>query len=232
MSKLSKAIAVLGVVSALGVSALPLSTYAAKAEANAKVQVEVTEALSIAIENLKGSAAWDGSTLNLGRIPANGTAQETMRIVVTNNMGDAYLAIQANEPNMTGATEGNNKMFAAITDETDLTKATDSVWGYKTKLDTDGAVIEVASDQVQSGEDTYTLKGFATPGKWYGVKQDYRTLAKITQQVGNTEENPLKAVEVTFGVHAAADLTPDVYTGNVVFMATTDLDQIGTKNGD
>jgi len=55
MSKMSKAIAVLGVVAGLGVAALPLSSYAAdepySQSTSADVQVGVSGAISIEVDN-------------------------------------------------------------------------------------------------------------------------------------------------------------------------------------
>ena len=236
MSKLSKAIAVLGVVSALGVSALPLSTYAETRTASeeATVQVKVTDALSIAIENVDNSAAWYNGVLDLGRIAPNGSAEESMKVLVTNNVGNAVLKmgavkentdeegkktqpyVAADDASMHGVTKNTNVIEASSGSVTD--KGSSSGWAYKIDFESSE---QTDQDIIQAGS--------VSKNTWTDVSTTPATLATIKNQVGTTS-NPVKPVVVTFGVHAGPNQTPDTYKAMVQFTATVTLDQSGTSD--
>ena len=229
MSKLSKAIAVLGVVSALGVSALPLSTYAVKsgytpASEEATVQVKVSSALSIAIENLEGSAAWDGATLDLGTVAPNGTIESSFNIKVTNNVGTAFLSAVAVEPGTQPNTfkaaadahmhnDAKNQTIEADADALKNPGET-SGWAFKTNFTSSSTV---DNDTIQAGD--------VVKGEWTAMKNTYQTLAKIKQQVNSTA-TPIEPVTVTFGVHVGANQIPDTYKARVLFTASASLEDL------
>ena len=96
MSKMSKAIAVLGVVAGLGVAALPLSTYAAPGDegtysqsTSVQVQTKVEGAISISTNIDTIGAGTDQKYIDLGELMPGG---------VTNEMTDALeVTVNSNE---------------------------------------------------------------------------------------------------------------------------------------
>lgn len=197
MSKMSKAIAVLGVVAGLGVAALPLSSYAATtATRTAQVQVEVAGGISLAFD--QPDTQIEGATFNettrlldLGQVTLGGAVKEgAFKVVVeTNNPIGYELKIAAKD-----STDMTSENGDTIATGVPTANATTSAWGYKvgagtyTALTTEGAVISAADDA---------------------------TVAP-TEGTGR----PSKGTDVTFGVAAQSSQAEGTYVGNVVFTAS------------
>lgn len=130
MSKMSKAIAVLGVVAGLGVAALPLSSYAAdnySQSAQAQVKVEVGGAISITTD------ATDG-VVDLGQMKINGVSTtKDLEVTVSSNSEIGYdLTIKS----ATNETSLKTADGAEIPADVNVAAGT-SAWAYRL-YDTDG----------------------------------------------------------------------------------------------
>lgn len=198
MSKMSKAVAVLGVVAGLGVAALPLSTYAATtATRTAQVQVEVAGGISLAFDQPDNQI--DGATfteatrlLDLGQVTLGGAIKEgAFKVVVeTNNPIGYELKIAAKD-----STDMTSENGDTIATGIPTPNATTSAWGYKvgagtyTPLTTGGATISAADDATEA-------------------------------PTGGGTGRPSKGTDVTFGVAAQSSQAEGTYVGNVVFTAS------------
>ena len=211
MSKMSKAIAVLGVVAGLGVAALPLSTYAAlgdalpedayKKEAQAQVQVKVGGAISIAttLDNSDSdSYNTDTKTVDLGELMPGGATDDantpTLYVKVTSNdQKDAKYGLYMNA--LDGVTDMvGTKPGARIPTDTNVAPGT-SAWGYKLRDET-GA-------------------NFAT-----SYSKIPETASKIVDTTALNNTNTYESVtSVKFGASASTSQMADTYTGTVVFTA-------------
>lgn len=199
MSKMSKAIAVLGVVAGLGVAALPLSTYAAGSTAskNGQVQVEVEGAIAIDIvdpttTNASGITLTNG-LLNLGTLKVNGDpATGAMGVqVATNNATGYVLTIKADSTtDMVGS--GSAQGFTIPADAS-VTKGT-AGWAYK-------------------GGDVSANAAILTTD---ATLKTTNTAPTDTTVDGKASE----VTDVTFTVAADSSTHEGVYTGTVVFTAT------------
>lgn len=203
MSKMSKAIAVLGVVAGLGVAALPLSTYAEGAQSSKSAQVvaQVEGAISIDIvepTDATGDTAGvqldaAGASLNLGTLKINGAPNVgTMGVrVATNNAGGYTLAIKASSATgMVGSgTAAGFTIPANASVETGV-----AGWAYK------GG--DVTTNTAISTTDTQLKKTSAAPT---GTEVD----GKATD-----------TTDVTFTVAADSTTHDGTYTGTVIFTAT------------
>ncbi len=204
MSKMSKAIAVLGVVAGLGVAALPLSSYAAigdtltgpyaGSQAEAEVQVKVGGAISIATKvGTEGTADATAKTIDLGDLMPGGKveadASKTLTVEVSSNDNkDASYGLYINGKNgvtdMIGQTNPTNKIATGTT----IANGT-SAWGYKLDAGTDYKAVPANATKVV---DTTALNDANS-------HKDSHTFA--------------------FGVSASTDQAPDTYTSTVVFTA-------------
>lgn len=205
MSKMSKAIAVLGVVAGLGVAAMPLSSYAAGNvdSKNATVEVTVGGGISLTIVDpvagqpagSKAKLDLDTRTLNLGEAKLGGDiVSGSMGIkVATNDPAGYTLKMTAANLAMSGAA-GN--IPAGIP-----TVGT-SAWGFKIG---DGAWTALTT----SGYDIYSDAEGATLGQ---------------TSAGDDAENPtvpaVQTTDVTFGVSASATQPEGEYATTVTFTAT------------
>lgn len=198
MSKMSKAIAVLGVVAGLGVAAMPLSSYAASQDIEqAKVQVEVGGAINLTLDKAASdtTSQWDSTsnTLDLGKImvgatdPTEGTITAT---VETNDPLGYTLSIKAlNNAEMVGSNGGS-------IESNNLSGG--KGWAYKTSAGSWTAL--TTTDVVISAEDAATTTKTPAPAEDAEYKADATT-------------------DVTFGVKADSTVAEGTYTGTVVFTA-------------
>ncbi len=199
MSKMSKAIAVLGVVAGLGVAALPLSTYAAGSSAskNGQVQVQVEGAIAINIvdpetDNAEGITLTNG-LLDLGTLKVNGApATGAMGVqVATNNATGYTLQIKAaTTADMVGSGDAAGSVIPANA----AVAAGTAGWAYKGGGVTANTAISTTAAQLK--KTTTAPTGTAVDGK----------ASEVT--------------DVTFTVAADSTTTEGTYTGTVVFMAT------------
>ena len=123
MSKMSKAIAVLGVVAGLGVAALPLSSYAAEGgysvNDSAKVTTKVEGAISISVE-----VSDTVKDLNLGVLTPNGEVKSgDLKVTVGGNAANTYdLTMSATAMS---TADGKASIPAGVPTQNS------SAWGYK-----------------------------------------------------------------------------------------------------
>ncbi len=199
MSKMSKAIAVLGVVAGLGVAALPLSSYAYDVPTETTVKTTVEGAISIAV---------DKSTVDLGTLKLNGVATGTntgdneLTVTVSGNSATAYsLKISAPSGNALMNSETNTSIPAIADDAgvTALAGGTNS-WGYQ-------------------------VNG---TGNWFGVpatgSKDVATVTADSGWTAGTGDNDGKQISTTklaFGATAGSSLPAGEYKGTVVLTAST-----------
>ena len=165
MTKLSKAIAVLGVVAGLGVTALPLSSYAANPQSeeisiNAKVGSVIS--LSVDSENV------DFGTLNPDAEPVEKQINAT---VSTNNTSGYTLKISATETALKDNNNGNNYSIPAGVP----TKST-SAWGIK------GGDITTYEAITSTGN---TLKNTSTVANSEKTEISFGITVSNTQQTGS-----------------------------------------------
>lgn len=211
MSKMSKAIAALGVVAGLGVAALPLSTYAAPGDpdtysqsTNAQVQVEVEGAISIATD------LTSGEVVTLGKIMPGGITDEmkdadALKVTVSSNSDGANFNLYINglENNGTKAIMKGASTGSSI--EAGVPAANTSAWGY-----------------------AYSTTPFTGE-----AKQTYAAIPMTAKKVnGDTKLSTSGAVEGSqkatndsyFKFQASASNTQlaDTYTGTVVFTAVVE----------
>ncbi len=200
MSKMSKAIAVLGVVAGLGVAAMPLSSYATvSSNPETTIQAEVKRSLAIAVEDAEGTNLM-GGTLDLGELTVNGAANEKALnvIVYSNNAGETYdLTISPaveNKVNME-TTDGANNIPAAAT----FGNGT-AGWGFH------GGDIENYTALLPAGN---TL-----------VSGGAVTALESNETIGSETYTHGKTTEVTFGAAANSSTAEGTYTVKVSFTAT------------
>ncbi len=158
MSKMSKAIAVLGVVAGLGVAALPLSSYAAdnySQSSQAQVKVEVGGAISITTD------ATDG-VVDLGQLKINGVSEtKDLNVTVSSNSEIGYdLTIKS----ATTQTSLVSESGAEIPANANVAAGT-SAWAYR----------------------TYEADG-TTAQAWTAITPDPVNILSHTADAGNTGE--------------------------------------------
>lgn len=199
MSKMSKAIAVLGVVAGLGVAAMPLSSYAANysQSTSAIVSAEVGGAISIAVEDVTGGA-YDSATntLKLGELTLGGdvkAASLNVKVATNSTKEDAtanYKLQMTMETTETALVNENGQKIEAGTPA----KGT-SAWGYTT-------------------DDIATNLAGAT---WKQVPAKGQTAAEL--KANGTANNTGETTKVSFGASASPTQAQGVYSGTVVFTA-------------
>lgn len=209
MSKMSKAIAVLGVVAGLGVAALPLSTYADNysQSTQAKVQAEVGGAISIAVDS--GNAA-DKTLVDLGQLMVNGDVKTNSVdvIVSTNNTkvganGIGYTLTMSMAGDSNALNNGVGATIPAGTPEKGK-----SFWGYTQSTITDADSIAAAS-------------WAAVPAKGSAVTLTTANGKIPTATETDGEITPgSETTKVTFGASADGSQQEGIYTGSVIFTAT------------
>ena len=203
MSKMSKAIAVLGVVAGLGVAALPLSSYAAdepySQSASADVQVEVGGAISIEVDNGETGEDAVKNLVDLGQIKLNGDiVSKGLKVTVRTNAGVqddvAYSLTMATETaNNALINENGVELPAGVP-----TQGT-SAWGY--------ALGSSLSDT------TADITGWAAvPAK--GNPVELKTNGNVTAATH------FEDTFVNFGATASNSQKEGTYKGTVVFTAT------------
>lgn len=217
MSRMSKTIAILGVVAGLGVAALPLSTYAetivdgtapdtAKdgvVSGNTTVKLTINDELSMELSK----DTTEGNEVDLG----DGTSTPEMTVkVITNNTTGYKL-------NLKGSTTVDSPVIATdlatankdriqagtgtFTAPKALTAETFSAWGYK-----------VANSNANN---TVTYTQF-TDGLYAGVDAGGQEIVNVSKPTGNAGDT----TTVTFAADVKDGQAAGVYTGQVTFTAT------------
>ena len=204
MSKMSKAIAVLGVVAGLGVAALPLSSYAAdepySQSASADVQVEVSGAISIEVDNGATDADVAKNLVDLGQIKLNGgIVSKGLKVTVKTNTGVqddvAYsLTMTTETANNALINENGVELPAGVP-----TQGT-SAWGY--------ALGSSLTDT------TADITGWAAVPAKGSTPVELKASGNVPS-AGHSEDT-----FVNFGATASNNQKEGVYKGTVVFTAT------------
>ncbi len=117
MSKMSKVIAGLGVVAALGVAALPMASYAAVTTGSTG-DVEITTSIA-------GTLSLTASDVNIPALTNNGDVQTGVSniVVTSNNISGYTLNIKADDPTL--SSDSGDTIDAGAPAQTT------SAWGYK-----------------------------------------------------------------------------------------------------
>lgn len=180
MSKMSKTIAILGVVAGLGVAALPLSSYAVdpteiqgtgtplSASKDVPVQLTIKETLSMWVTNEAGDADFTSPVVLGDAAGVSGPAlveSAPIAIKVRNSTKEGYnltLAGSAaeNATGLTNATTGSTAVIATG----DLTSTTASQWGYKVKKGATGSGYDATWQSVQEAVDAATIDTLGAAG--------------------------------------------------------------------
>lgn len=198
MSKMSKAIAALGVVAGLGVAALPLSSYAAVVNSD---PLDVT-AQAIIEESISVTADATDDTVKIENVTANQevASNSTTLTVETNNTSGYSVSIKDKDAVTALTTDGTdaaNGIPAAT--EAALIKGNKG-WGFKTSTTTEGVTVPTAG-------------------------QSYRAIETGPQTIASRASGASVAdgdkIELTFGVVVDASIAAGTYEDVVTITATT-----------
>ena len=195
MSKMSKSIAVLGVVAGLGVAALPLSTYAANGDVSEDVElnVAVSQILELdASENAVNISSTNGNLLDesseagkqWNQITLTAKSSSAYKIVTKTNNADGT----ANLTNASGTTGNNTIPSGAPKTNGSITA---SAWGLKNA--TSGAT--------------------GTFANWAAVKTTVQDFASTTTAAADDGDE----YTAQFGVTTKIGQEDGTYTGTVNF---------------
>lgn len=202
MSKIPKAIAVLGIVAGLGAAMVPLCSCRAATTDTKKsdLNVEVLGTLSITVTNVKDSTDFDPdtSTLDLGDVIVNGpVAQKSLDVVISSNgPRKVNLSIRDSdsEPGLVNAEK--NYVLPAVAGAA-LAQG-GAGWGYKVGTG-DWAKVETTDVTIVSGG--VTGQGYTGDPQVTGKNDELHTT-------------------VTFGAVTNTSVPEGIYTGGVIFTAT------------
>jgi len=186
---MSKAIAVLGVVAGLGVAALPLSSYAATASDDVKVQAVIEDSISIA-------AADETVTMSGVVADAANPVEASTTLTVKTNAAGGY-KVEIKDADADTALKSSDAGATAEGIPAGTPAQSTNAWGYKTSSTTSGVTglvadyTAVTADNVQiatatrptaAAGDTITL-GFGVTvnaGIAAGTYEDTVTLTATT----------------------------------------------------
>ncbi len=191
MSRMSKAIAALGVVAGLGVAALPLSSYAAFD--TAKVTAEVEGSISIAVTGNKADFTGEGAPtiadneVYLAPINGGDVATGKAAVKVTGNAPKGYKLSIKDSDNQTALVSASNAVIPA---GQPTNAGASSAWGYKLDGATNYTAITTSDTPLNGDAGTSTA----------------------LEAAGET-------TNVTFGVNVTADQPEGTYEGGVIFTA-------------
>lgn len=208
MSKLTTAIATLGVVAGLGVAALPLSSYAeGSAETTQKLKATIDESISIEAtgSDAEGNPSTD-NVVDLGLVTLGGnpvTGAGALKVMTNNPSGyTVSVKVEGADTNMNNVTTGGSGTIANGTP----TKGT-SAWGLKGGTGREyQAPFKGAYGAVTNADQAYykTTAGSAADGDV--IDTNYGVSASADQEAGVYE------VELTFtaAVNNSVNPTPSV----------------------
>lgn len=200
MSKMSKAIAVLGVVAGLGVAALPLSSYAAtSAVKSTKVQVEVAGGISIAF--VAPTAQPEGSDAEF-TFADNNNLLDLKTITLGGPIKQGALGVKVSTNNPIGYT------------------LTASVQG-------DGALVNETGDEIPAGvpqasgtDSAWGIKGGDLGDTWTKVTSTGVAVKSSTTVAGGEGAQASESVDVTVGANVKSTQPEGTYKGTLIFTAT------------
>ncbi len=205
MSKMSKTIAVLGVVAGLGVAALPLSTYAETGTptdpAKVNMNVKVLDSIAIAVE---GDDTVNLTSVN-GALVTEAGQTGTAKLRVTTGNSKGY-TLWAQAESADGAlTDGGSNTIPAGAPSTAAPVA--SAWGMKTNP--------------FPGETSGEFVAWKGINGTSAAKNVVRTTTTAPTDTDGTDT--YSDTEVTFGVTTAAGQAAGTYTGVVDFTAAANI---------
>ncbi len=133
MSKMSKAIAVLGVVAGLGVAALPLSSYAINDTATTTAQAIVGDSIAITVAD---------ATVTMSNVMANQEVNEasTNITVQTNNAAGYSVNIKDSDSDLALKTTDGSGTAAGI--PTGVPQKGKNAWGFKASSTAEGVTVD------------------------------------------------------------------------------------------
>lgn len=130
MSKMSKAIAALGVVAGLGVAALPLSSYAVEPEtADITVKATINSSIALTVTGNDESSYAD-STLDLGVLTLGTLKSGSVKVNVKTNNADGYtLGVKAKDGSADMKATSTGSVTSTIV-AGDPSNGETSAWGF------------------------------------------------------------------------------------------------------
>lgn len=206
MSRSSRLLAVLGVVSGLGVAAMPLSSYAidpVPKESEVQATIEPTLTLNLTSE----ADATAGATVNLGTLAADGDiAFKDLTARVKTNNGSGYnLSLATQDANNAMIRDGGTEEIKAGTPAKGK-----SAWGFKM------GDIAVAADAAQSAAAVADY----VPVPATGSAQVIVNSDKPTKVDETTPANSGDTAVITFGASANSAQAAGTYKATVVVTAS------------
>lgn len=207
MSKMSNVLAALGVVAALGVAALPLSTYADEntdstpISKDATVKLTVKKKLSLTLDATE--ADLDDGSANpaiVATVITNHTDGYTLKIAGSTTESDDKTVLTSGVVADDIAAFSGTAVAPATLELAD--GATASVWGYT-----------VTGDDIVTG---FQGKGV---GKYAGVTADGEAIASSTSATAAAGN----VTTVTFGAKLIDNQAAGTYTGQVTFTASDNI---------
>lgn len=214
MSKMSKTIAILGVVAGLGVAALPLSSYAVtvtdgvdpdtkdgKVSGDTAVILDISDVLEMTLDK----DTTEGNEVDLTADGHTGT----VNITVKSNSSKGYnLAIKGSDtPNATSLTNQYGDQIVkgdGTFDTPAVLSTTESQWGY--------SVAHTGSATLADG---FTLPDF-TGNKYIGVGESDQKIIDVKTPTANDGDTSV----VTFAATVKNGQAAGKYEGQVTFTAT------------
>lgn len=214
MSKMTKTIAILGVVAGLGVAALPLGSYAAGEPApvdSQAVPLSLTVAPMLEISTNMDNDASPAKTVELtttNATAAGGNAEYASSgfnvNVKTNNTAGYTIGIKATAAGNVNMVSGDNKIPSAA-----LTTGT-SAWAFKTGTLTSKGVTAAGAEG---------STGTSTATSWTAVTATSTPFYTATQEAGGISTAGIDT-PVIFGATVAPNQAAGTYTTSVTFTAT------------
>lgn len=191
MSKMSKAIAVLGVVAGLGVAALPLSSYAVSDTANTTAQAIVGDSIAVTVAD---------ATVTMNNVMANQDVNEaSTNVTVQTNNATGYM-VQIKDADTELALKTTDGSGTADGIAAGVPAKDTNAWGFKAS--TTSANVDA------SASDSYRAVGGKAAPKIVG------TAAAASATDGDV-------ISLTFGVTVDTTIAADTYQDEVVLTATT-----------
>lgn len=193
MSKMSKAIAALGVVAGLGVAALPLSSYATpgiEAEKNVTAQAVVGDSIAISV---------DKATVAMNNVMANQEVNEaSTNVTVQTNNVDGY-KLEIKDADTTTALKTTDGSGTAAGIPAGVPEKGENYWGFKAS--TSAANVTLASGA----------------GNYRGIKTNPLQIA--TKSSASAAEGDV--ITLTFGVTIDTTIAAGTYQDEVMIIVTT-----------
>lgn len=206
MSRMSKTIAILGVVAGLGVAALPLSTYAAdpvSKDTTVKLTIDSTLTLALSKDTTEGNEV---------DLTSENSFADSMTATVTTNNATGYslnLKGSGKKDAIALVNSDNDKIEALVAPfaaPVALDASSNSVWGYSVSHDADANM---------KADITTAIAGFGTD-KYAGVTADGEEIMNIAKPTATTGD----VTTVNFKAALKTGQASGIYLGQVTFTAS------------